>query len=458
MILKLNADQLAELVQRHRPVVRRTLRRYTSSGEELADWEQETFMRALVSLPELRHPEGFLPWVISIARNLALNALRGAGRERDRMRLFAIEAERVAEIEMAETGLIEIALSRLPEERAHMLRLFYFEGMAGRDIARHLHLSEAAVRQRLTRSRNQLKETVMDIVRKDEDLAEVLVERLLNTARSLSEKGKYQAAVEKFMEAFDEFPDLTAFNRLPTEIRKAMSDAWGETFRYLPPETIEEPEGMEFEEYDEILQKLAWEERGDLNGTIEDIARRLQVSPAWVYWWWKQGMTHWKHKGSGTVRFTIGQVRMWLKENKIEMPPKVSGADSYFLTKGIARGLEEGLLTADDVDFAIEVFERREHNWLFKEGSFSSLKQVGSGCPEEGREALARGAALLTDLHQKAVALRRNWTPNDGFSGAWPYDGETGMQIAADLREMKEQMQQAEEVLEKAAITLEQIR
>ena len=224
------------------------------------------------------------------------------------------------------------------------------------------------------------------------------------------------------------------------------------------PETIEEPEGMEFEEYDEILQKLTPEERGDLNGTIEDIARRLQVSPAWVYLWWKQGMPHWKHRESGAVRFTIGQVQAWLKEKQVEMPPRMTGADSYFLAKGIARGLEEGLLTADDVDFAIEVFERREQAWLFKEGSFGSLKQVGAGCPGEGQEALTRGYEQLTNFHKKAVALRRNWTPNDGFSGAWPYDGETGTRIAADLREMKELMQQAEAQLEKAACALEQIR
>ena len=38
MTLELNADQLAELVQRHRSVVRRTLRQYTGDDEELADW------------------------------------------------------------------------------------------------------------------------------------------------------------------------------------------------------------------------------------------------------------------------------------------------------------------------------------------------------------------------------------------------------------------------------------
>lgn len=457
--MDLTEEQFADLMRESRPAVRHVLRGFTKDPDELADLEQETYIRALISLPTLKDRSHFRSWVAAIARNLALERRRRAGRESQHMRELAIRAEEIAPEEIAEAALLEAALVQLPEAMAQPIRLFYFESLDAKSIARRLDLSETAARQRLSRGRAKLKEIIMDTVRREDDLSEALAQRLLQTAKSLSERGKYQAAVDKFTEAFDEFPGpLTAWNRMPEELRKAMYDALDHTLQYSPPETIEEPEGAEYEEFEDLLASLPEGGSGDLVGTLEDMARRLQISPVWIYLWWRQGLSHWKQKEGGVIRFSLLQVKEWLSASGIEMPPKVEGADSYHLVKGIAHGLREGLLNPDDIEVVIQTFVMRPFRRLIATGTFTNLDEVGAGSPDAAQQALHRTGKQLTEVHRSANDLRNTWSLNCGFSGPYPYDRETGQQVAAQIRQMKEMLRQAEETLETAAASLEQIR
>ena len=461
--MDLTEEQFADLMRQSRPAVRHALRSFIADPDELADMEQEAFIRALISLPSLKEQSHFRPWVAAIARNLALERQRRAARESQRLRELVIYAEEIApeEIapeEIAEAALLEYALAQLPEAMAQPIRLFYFEALDTKTIARRLGLSETAARQRLSRGRAKLKEIIMDTARRDDNLSEALAQRLLQTAKSLSERGKYQAAVDKFMEAFDEFPGpLTAWNRMPEELRKAMYEALNHALQYRPPETIEEPEGVEYEEFEDLLATLPRGGNGDLVGTLEDMARRLQISPVWIYLWWKQGLPHWKQREGGIIRFSLVQVKEWLAASDIEMPPRVDGADSYHLVKGIAHGLREGLLNPDDVEVAIEIFVMRPLRRLIATGTFTNLDEVGYGSPDAAQQALHQSGKQLTEVHRQANELRNAWSLNCGYSGPYPYDRETGRQVATQIRQMKEMLREAEETLETAASSLEQI-
>lgn len=450
-------EKLTALIQEHRASVRQTLRYFTEDAGTLADLEQETFLRALVSLPSLRQVSAFGPWVRAIARHVALGQLRTARREQAHQRTWAAEISPLEPIAVAEAGLIENALQQLPAATAQILRLGYFEGLDSQTIAQRLGISAANARQRLSRGRAQLKEIIVDTVRQDREMAEALVQRLLHTARSLSEQGRYQEAVEKFLEAFNEFPSsLTALSHLPEEVRAAMHQAWGQTYQYHPPEAFEEPAGAtDWEEYAGLWAEIPEEERGELIGTIEDIARRLQVSPAWVYLWWKQGVPHCKIGEDRIIRFDLALVRQWLKKNDIALPEKVTGADSYFLVKGMVYGLREGILSPEDIEVMAEVFICRDQRWGYRTGSFHGLSEVGQGAPLEARKALSQSRQLLTQAHQLAVHLRETWTPNCGYTGPYPYDQENRQRIAGELRQMAAWLQEAEQQLGTAATSLD---
>ena len=100
---------LSLLIDRHAPVVRGVLRRFSTDADALADLAQETFLRALVCLPSLRDPNAFGPWVASIARNVALERLRSSKRERSHLQraseaLIPPEPDEVAEAGLAQVG------------------------------------------------------------------------------------------------------------------------------------------------------------------------------------------------------------------------------------------------------------------------------------------------------------------------------------------------------------------
>jgi len=95
---------------------------------------------------------------------------------------------------------------------------------------------------------------------------------------------------------------------------------------------------------------------------------------------------------------------------------------------------------------------------LIATGTFTNLDEVGAGSPNEAQQALSQSGKQLTEVHRRANDLRSTWSLNCGYSGPYPYDRETGRQIAAQIRQMKEMLREAEEMLETAADSLEQTR
>ena len=67
-----------ELVDRHATALHGALRTLVPAGEELAELFQETWVRALARLGELRDPARLRSWLVSIGLNLA----REGGRRR----------------------------------------------------------------------------------------------------------------------------------------------------------------------------------------------------------------------------------------------------------------------------------------------------------------------------------------------------------------------------------------
>ena len=134
------------------------------------DIAQDAFLSAWQHLRRLQNPSSFLPWLRQIARNLARDHLRarahrpldGAGAE------LAIElaadpaptpGERIEEDER-ERAAVEL-ISALPEESRETLLLFYREGQSSQQVAALLGLSDAAVRKRLSRARQGLREDLL---------------------------------------------------------------------------------------------------------------------------------------------------------------------------------------------------------------------------------------------------------------------------------------------------------
>lgn len=137
------------------------------------DIAQEAFISAWRNLRRLQNPASFLPWLRQITRNLAHDHLRGrqrrAGEVDDADEIIAMAADpqpTPCEQLLADEQqrLAAELISALPEESRETLLLFYREGQSSQQVAILLGLSDAAVRKRLSRARQTVRDELLQRV------------------------------------------------------------------------------------------------------------------------------------------------------------------------------------------------------------------------------------------------------------------------------------------------------
>lgn len=134
------------------------------------DIAQEAFLTAWQQLRKLNNPASFLPWLRQITRNLARDHLRA-----QRLRANPVDdvdaviaqvadpqpdpAERHADEE--QQAIAANVIDELPEESREVLLLYYREGQSSKQVAELLGLSDAAVRKRLSRARQAIRDELL---------------------------------------------------------------------------------------------------------------------------------------------------------------------------------------------------------------------------------------------------------------------------------------------------------
>lgn len=157
-----------EIVGRHQAMVCGVALGIVGDFAASEDAGQEAFLTAWRKFHELREPERLRAWLAQIARNAALGHLR---RKRGEAPLDAVEMlqdESPAPDEVAateeEAELVRDSLAKLPEIYRLPLILFYREGQSVRAVAESLAISEDAVKQRLARGREMLRDRMSGLV------------------------------------------------------------------------------------------------------------------------------------------------------------------------------------------------------------------------------------------------------------------------------------------------------
>ena len=134
------------------------------------DIAQEAFLSAWQHLKRLQNPASFLPWLRQITRNLARDHLRAArhrpldGETAELAIALAADPAPTPAQKMIEDEREQAAaelISALPEDSRELLLLFYREGQSSQQVAALLGLSDAAVRKRLSRARQDLREDLL---------------------------------------------------------------------------------------------------------------------------------------------------------------------------------------------------------------------------------------------------------------------------------------------------------
>lgn len=164
-VLSGQRELFGALVERHMPLVHALAYARTGRGADAEDVAQETFIRALQHLPELREPAKFAGWIAGIARNVASTATRSAVR-RDQLHA-GLDAPTVPDphrhMERNEMhAMLRATVMALEEGPRETLLLHYFAGKPLREVADTLGISVEAAKKRLQRARELLSTRLTD--------------------------------------------------------------------------------------------------------------------------------------------------------------------------------------------------------------------------------------------------------------------------------------------------------
>ena len=129
---------------------------------------QVTFTRVAKHIRSFDDEQVLWNWLTRIARTVAIDEVRKTGtREGVLRRIEAAPAEHEpSEERWAE--LLEASLERLEPDYRELLARKYLEGAAVRDLAAERGVSEKAIESKLVRARAKLRQTMLELVKREE--------------------------------------------------------------------------------------------------------------------------------------------------------------------------------------------------------------------------------------------------------------------------------------------------
>lgn len=148
-----------EIVRRHQTRIYNLAYRMLRSREDAEDVTQEAFLRAFDSLPRLRDRAAVGAWIARIAANLCVSWLRS----RPRLEVPTDPADLGSEMPGARSDpavQVREAVDRLPAKYRLAIVAFYLEDKSYEDAARALGVTVRALKTRLYRARNMLRESL----------------------------------------------------------------------------------------------------------------------------------------------------------------------------------------------------------------------------------------------------------------------------------------------------------
>jgi RNA polymerase sigma factor (sigma-70 family) len=157
-----------ELVARHQAMVCGITLGILNNFAASEDAAQDAFLTAWKKIKDLRDPAALKPWLAQVARNSALTHLRRQRGHDPLDETIDLPDESPSPSDVAsseeEAELVRTYLARLPENYRLPLVLYYREGQSVRAVAESLEISEDAVKQRLSRGREMMKEKMSGLL------------------------------------------------------------------------------------------------------------------------------------------------------------------------------------------------------------------------------------------------------------------------------------------------------
>ncbi|MEU4563093.1 sigma-70 family RNA polymerase sigma factor [Actinoplanes sp. NPDC023936] len=145
---------LAELVGHWHEPLWRYVRRMTPNADDVT---QQAWAAALGSLPRLREPERFAPWLFTIARRAVMNQLRQGYGSPDPLESDLPDG-RDPLAGVLDRAQIAEGLDGLPPPEREVIELFHLQDLSLQECAEILAVPVGTVKSRLHRARRLLRD------------------------------------------------------------------------------------------------------------------------------------------------------------------------------------------------------------------------------------------------------------------------------------------------------------
>ncbi len=175
-ILQHGREEFADAVSRHQPMLYRRAHRYVPNPHDAEDAVQDALLSAYSHLHQFKGTAKMTTWLTTIVTNSALTQLRRKPRqphvsldeqlneEQDSRLLDRLADDRPSPedecIKSEFHGFLMQHVSKLSPPLQQIIHLCHVEGLKMSEAAEVLGVSEAAIKARLWRARNQLKHLI----------------------------------------------------------------------------------------------------------------------------------------------------------------------------------------------------------------------------------------------------------------------------------------------------------
>jgi RNA polymerase sigma factor (sigma-70 family) len=151
-------DAFRQIVERHLPMVYATARRMVFDAHLAEEVAQNVFTTLAQKAESLRPPQVTAGWLYNTTRNLALHAVRGELRRREREQTAVAMQALESEFNAGQINEnLEPAMAELAADDRDTLVLRFFEDRSLLDVGRELGISEDAARMRVNRALDRLR-------------------------------------------------------------------------------------------------------------------------------------------------------------------------------------------------------------------------------------------------------------------------------------------------------------
>jgi RNA polymerase sigma-70 factor (ECF subfamily) len=151
-----DSEAFAVLVRAYQVPVWSFLSRLLGDRTQAEDATQETFLRVYRSLPGFEFRSRFSTWLLQIARNTGLDALRSRARQ-DRLATRAAGAPRSPAVAGADSGSdLHAAVEALSPKLREALLAVEILGLSYREAAAVFAVPEGTVKSRVAQARRQV--------------------------------------------------------------------------------------------------------------------------------------------------------------------------------------------------------------------------------------------------------------------------------------------------------------